>query len=404
MAAKSIRPTKPRLKKQRRRPWYMIAVYFLIYFVLLIAGLTFYIMKVNPEIITFEWNAEESKLDGIKEFNVLMAGLDAGFGGNRTDTLVVGHVSLKDEFANFVSIPRDTRVQIPGHRVDKINSAYAYGGTDLMIKTIEDFTGADINFYIVFRLDAAVTMIDAMGGVDIDVEKNLYYRDRAQNLYINLKKGQQHLDGEKAVQYARFRHDSMGDFGRIERQQKLLNALARKATSYEIIKHLPKIAFELVKKDHIDTNLTFKDAIILSRAYNDTIGSSIRTFQLPGEPMDIDGINYVVPDSEELPYMFGGILRGGYHPRNRLVNIIVKNGCGSPMLARKFKKRLEYYGFEIISTENAMDFDHDRTVVIVRRKTPFANAVAKLLVAEKESDLQPDSIAHLEVILGKDKL
>ncbi len=404
MAAKSIRPTKPRLKKQKRRPWYMFVVYFLVYSLLLTAGVAFYIWKVNPEIIKFEWNSEESKLDGIKEFNILLAGQDAGFGGNRTDTIMVGHVSLKDKYANFISIPRDTRVRIPGHGIDKINAAYAYGGTDLLLKTVEGFLGADIDFYVVFRLDAAIKLIDAMGGVNIDVEKNLYYRDRAQNLYINLKKGRQHLDGEKAVQYARFRHDQMGDIGRIERQQKLLNALARKATSYEIIKHLPKIVFELVRQKHIDTNLTFKDAIILTRAYDDQIASSVQTFLLPGEPRDIDSISYIVPDMEEVPYMVGGILRGGFHPRNKLVNIIVKNGCGSPMLAKKYKKRLEYYGFEVIKTENAMDFDYDKTVVIVRKKTPFANAIAKLLMAEKETDLKPDSMANLEVILGKDKL
>jgi len=403
--AKSTYPSKPTLKS-RRRSWPVYFLTFFISFCLLTAGVVLYIWKVNPDSarIIFDPRSSAGNLDGIKEFNILVAGLDEVEGIHRTDTIMIAHVSLKDKFANVVSVPRDLRVEIPGYRKDKINSAYAHGGRDLLIRTLEDFLDVDIDFYAILSLGAAENLIDAMGGVTIDVEKNMHYSDRAQNLYINLRKGEQHLDGATAMQYARFRYDTMGDFGRIERQQNLLRALATKATSYEIIKHLPRMAVELVKNRLIETNLTFRDMMILSKVHDDKFSRNINTYMLPGEPADINGISYVLPDVVETQYMVGGALRGGYHPRNKTLNIAVKNGCGSPQLARTYKRRLEYYGFEVLRTENAPDFDYKKTVVIVRRENPFSDAVAKLLDAEKVSDLQPDSLVHLEVILGRDKL
>ncbi|HOO56492.1 MAG TPA: LCP family protein [bacterium] len=402
---KSAYPLQKRKLKSGNRKWYVYVLSFLIALCIMTAGVVIYIWKVNPGVPTLViWSKEEGRLEGITEFNLLVAGLDEVDGTKRSDTIMVMHVSLTDKFANVVSIPRDTRVMIPGYRMDKINSAYARGGVDLLVRTVEDFLGTEINFYCILRLDAVKSIIDSMGGVDLDIEKNLYYVDNAQGLFINLKKGHKHLDGEQCLQYARFRHDTMGDLGRIERQQKLLSALADKATSLEIVKHLPKLILEMVKQDLVYTNLTFKDGVILTRVYDEQLKKNINMFTVPGLPEIIDGISYVLPDEKEIPHMIKALLDGGYHPRNKLLKLTIKNGCGSPMLAQIYKQRLKYFGFDVIKTENADNFDHDRTLVIIRKKTPFSKSIAKLLNAELVSDLQPDSLSDIEVVLGRDKL
>ena len=403
MAAKTTYPTQPRLKTRKRR-WYIYFLALFASFCLMTAGIVLYIMKVNPGSVRISLS-DDTSLNGKSEFNVLVAGLDAVKGVNRTDSILVAHVNLKDKFVTVVSIPRDMRVDIPGRRhKDKINAAYVHGGPELLVETVEELLGTRVNYYAVFRLDAAKSVIDAMGGVDLDVEKRLRYRDRAQNLNIDLEMGMQHLDGDKAMQYARFRHDAVGDFGRIQRQQKLISALARKAVSMDMLAHLPKVIIELSKNNLVETNFTLGDIRALMKNGDEQFSRNIHAFMLPGEPQMMGGVSYVIPDEREIPYMVGGLLRGGFQIRNSHLNVSVKNGCGSPMLAQKYKQRLEYYGFEVLETENASDFDYDKTLVVVRKKTEFADAVARLLNAEKVSDLQPDSIVHLEVILGKDKL
>lgn len=393
----------PRLKTKKRK-WYVYLLTVFTSFCLLTTGIVLYIMKVNPEgPAYFSWTKDDAAKN-MEEFIVLVAGLDEVAGVSRTDTIIVARVSMKDGYINAISIPRDMRVDIPGHRPEKINSAFARGGKDLLISTVEKFLSIRIDNYVIISLEAARKLIDAMGGVDLDVEKRLYYNDNAQNLHINLKKGFQHLDGDKAVQYARFRHDPKGDFGRIERQQKLISALSKKATSAEIILHVPSIIVELAKNKLVDTNFSSREILMLSKSGDSENERKIQTYMLPGEPAMINHISYVEPDRQEIPWMVSGILKGGYHPRNEHVSITLKNGCGSPMLAQNFKRRLEYYGFEVSDITNADHFDHERTTVIVRRQTSFANPVARLLDAEKVTDLQPDSLVHLEIILGKDKL
>jgi polyisoprenyl-teichoic acid--peptidoglycan teichoic acid transferase len=404
--AKSAYPTKQTFQKQKKRPWYIYVLTFLISFFLLTAGIAIYIWKVNPgEMSLLPWAKDRGAVGGLSDFNILVAGLDNVGDTRRTDSIIVAHISLKDKYANLISIPRDSRVEIPGvSHMDKINSAFARGESDLFVKTIEQFLGAPIDYYVVIRLEAAEAIINAMGGVDIDVEKRLRYHDRAQHLDIDLQKGFQHLDGKQAVGYSRFRHDATGDYGRIERQQKMIQALAKKATSFEIVQHITRLMLELIKQRLVYTNLTFSDGLVLARSIDDELYRNIKTFTIPSVPESIGGVSYVIPDQKEIPFIVSGLLKGGFNPRNRQVKIEVQNGCGSPMLAQIYKQRLEYFGFDVTNTDNATDFDHRNSLVVVRKRTPFANSVAKLLGAELVTEPDPNSLVNLEVVLGRDKL
>lgn len=144
----------------------------------------------------------------------------------RSDTLMVAAIDPKKNQASLLSVPRDTRVKIKGHGFDKINAAYAYGHEQLSQDTIEHLLGIKIDHYIIINTKSFKKIIDAIGGIDIDVPKRMHYEDPWDDdggLVIDFKPGKQHMDGAKAITYVRYR-DEEGDIGRIKRQQAFVQA------------------------------------------------------------------------------------------------------------------------------------------------------------------------------------
>jgi len=144
---------------------------------------------------------------------------------HRSDTLMVGAVDFYARKVRIIAIPRDTLVYIPRYSFQKINAAYSFGGSDLVKRTIEGFTGVPVDYTVAVNYRGFVEMVDALGGVDITVERAMNYDDRRGNVHIHIDAGDHHMDGEMALNYARFRHDASGDLGRIQRQQGLMSAL-----------------------------------------------------------------------------------------------------------------------------------------------------------------------------------
>lgn len=144
---------------------------------------------------------------------------------HRSDTLMVGAVDFYARKVRILSIPRDTLVYIPRHGFQKVNAAYSHGGADLARRTIEGFTGVPVDYIVAVNYRGFVEVVDSLGGVDMTVERAMHYDDRRGNVHIHIDEGEHHFDGEQALDYARFRHDASGDFGRIHRQQRLMSAL-----------------------------------------------------------------------------------------------------------------------------------------------------------------------------------
>ncbi len=193
--------------------------------------------------------------------NILLVGIDDGDGANpatsphRSDSMLLMGVHKSTGAVSLLSIPRDTRVAIPGHSsADKFGHSFAYGGVALTIATIQDFLKVPVHYYIVADWQGFIKVVDALGGVDLHVEANMRYEDPYANLKIDLKKGFQHLNGHQAGQYVRFRHDEMGDIGRVSRQQKFLKALATQAVRPGNLIRLPQIISIL--RDNVQTNMT----------------------------------------------------------------------------------------------------------------------------------------------------
>ena len=147
--------------------------------------------------------------------------------GRRTDTIMIVYVPPGGRPA-LISVPRDSFVPIPKHGSNKINAAYAFGGPELLVQTVERNTGLRVDGYVEIGFGGFVNIIDAVGGIEMCLPEAIKDRDS----HLNLPKGCQTLDGTTALGYVRMRKaDPRGDLGRVERQREMLAAVAKKAAS-----------------------------------------------------------------------------------------------------------------------------------------------------------------------------
>ncbi|AFY40322.1 transcriptional attenuator, LytR family [[Leptolyngbya] sp. PCC 7376] len=199
-----------------------------------------------------------------------------------SDTMLVLRFNPEDQRMSVLSIPRDTQANIEGYGVGKINHANSYGGAVLAAKSISNLLGGvELDRYIRVNVQGIEKLIDALGGVTVYVPKDMKYTDHSQHLYIDLKEGEQVLDGEKAMQFLRFRYDGYGDIGRVQRQQTLIRAVLEQALTPGNLVKLPKILS--IVQSHIDTNLSVQELIALAGFASGVNRSDMQMVMLPGE-------------------------------------------------------------------------------------------------------------------------
>jgi LCP family protein required for cell wall assembly len=230
--------------------------------------------------------AEEAppKWEGKERVNILLLGADSrGYSKNeapRSDTIMVASVDPTTKKASLFSILRDTYVKIPGHGSDRINTAFAMGGPNLAMKTVGDLLGLPIQYYVYTDFQGFMALVDAIGGIEIEVEKDMKYRDSEEPEFdINLKKGIQQLDGKTALQYVRFRHDALSDYSRTERQRKFMTAVAEELQTTSSIFRLPSILNKI--DPYITTNLSITDMIKLGSLGFEVKAQGVNGIQVP---------------------------------------------------------------------------------------------------------------------------
>ena len=241
---------------------------------------------------------------GLRRQNILFLGVDASnnpkdlWTGTRTDTIILVNIDPRTKSVNALSIPRDSKVYLPGDNgVNKINAAHAIGGIEMTKKTIEDTLGVHIDRYIMVHDSAVKEIVDAMGGLDIYVEKPMHYNDYSGNLHINFSKGNHHLNGQHAVEYLRFRHDALGDIGRTQRQQWLLRSLLTQLKQPSTITKIPDII--AVAKKYVKTDMSFYEMSQYAALAKHIDMDKIEIAMLPGAPNQRGYISYWILDPEK---------------------------------------------------------------------------------------------------------
>lgn len=230
-------------------------------------------------------------------FNILILGEDNVESSRRSDTILFATIDINDKNVRVIALPRDTRAAIAGHGNQKLNHAYAYGGVDLAKSTVENYLGQPILYYFVLDYDSFPPLIEAVGGVEIDVQKAMKYVDRAGKLDINIEPGLQTFDGQGALNFVRFRKDALGDIGRVQRQQQFMKALLRKAYDPRNIVRIPEIAGEVMKL--VKTDMSPALSILLAGFVQNEIGRERIFFStLPGKSVTMNNLSYWLGDSK----------------------------------------------------------------------------------------------------------
>jgi LCP family protein required for cell wall assembly len=202
-----------------------------------------------------------------KPVNILLLGIDnsghphqgkitpsEALAGN-SDTMLLVRLVPNTHHINILSIPRDTQVVLPNYGIDKINDANVKGGAELAEKTVSHLlSNIAIDYYVRLDTEGFIHLVDALEGVEVNVPKPMHYVDETQHLMIDFQAGRQKLNGKHLQEYVRFRHDDLGDIGRVQRQQEVLKAIFRSALQPSTLKQLPQII--QVIKENVDTDLS----------------------------------------------------------------------------------------------------------------------------------------------------
>lgn len=239
--------------------------------------------------------------------NVVVLGVDQLVeedNGQRTDTIFVMMFDPEKGHCSLLNVPRDTRVQMeidgkPDY--SKVNAAFTYGGAKNTMRVLEEFLGIQIDHYLLVDVSGFKRLVDAIGGVDIYVDKDMKYDDFKQGLHIDLKAGQQHLDGEHAMQYVRYRRE-YGDISRIRRQQRFLWAVQQKIVSGQMLMKIPGLTKELMNM--VRTNLSITDILPMARTLYDMVrNNAFRMSMVPGSSEYLYDIAYWTPHVMETRQM-----------------------------------------------------------------------------------------------------
>ncbi|QUE87397.1 LCP family protein [Exiguobacterium alkaliphilum] len=294
--------------RKTRTPWKVILIALGIVLVLGGAAFGYFVFKANETAENTndaldrgdKSERRDDSIDLTKDhFSVLLAGVDGGalLEEGRTDSLMVATFNKESRQVTLVSIPRDAYVDIvttDGEFKDKINHAYAYGGIDTTIATVENLFDIPIDYYATINFDGIEDLVDAVGGVEVDVLIPISGRAAGN---VELEPGVQTLNGKEALAYARMRKDDPeGDVGRAKRQQQVLEAIINEATTINSFAKLNRIMNAV--GNNIRTNMTLAEASQL-QPYT----KSLRSFNqetLKGDDLTIGGVYYYEIDEADL--------------------------------------------------------------------------------------------------------
>lgn len=317
----------------------------------------------------------------VRNVNILVLGIDNVNGSTRSDTVLLVNLNSARGSIHVLSLPRDTRLYIPKYGLDKLGHAYAYGGVALSRESISNLLQTPIHYYIKVDYKGFESIINAMGGLTIEVEKHLKYEDNAGGLFIDIPPGIHEMDGAEVLKYVRYR-DETGDIGRIQRQQKVMRILSEKLLSVNMLPKLPALARNTWGA--FETDMSLSELIGLLGFLNNASKDNLITMSLPGTPEYIDKVSYWIPIEKDCDEVVSKLFFGEDYPEVSELRIKVLNGCGIAGIAGRTAEYLRKQGFNVVAVGNAEHFGYSRTLVIDKIGYPKgAKEIAESLGVEE---------------------
>lgn len=371
-----------------------------------------------------------------ERINFLLMGVDlrpGEHGPARTDTMIIVSLDPANKSVAMLSLPRDLWVPIPGYGDNRINTAYFTGdarnypggGPALAKKTIQYNFGIPIHYYITINFVGFRKVVDALGGVTIDVPKEINDPSFPDDTYgyrpLFIPKGVQHMDGDMALAYARTRHGD-SDFGRMKRQQQLIKAIRDQALTLNVIPKIP--ALWQAKEDMVQTDLTLDKIIALAQIAKDVKTENIRS-AVVDESMALGittpgGAMVLWPDRERIREVIADLFKAPdavpvqvqVQPSAQIkklaaegAKIEISNGTTTDGLAAHVAEWLKSQGFNVVLVDNAERKDYPETIIIESSDKPYTKGLLLNIFHVNQKVRQnpnPKSDVDLRVIVGKD--
>ncbi|MFE6075314.1 LCP family protein [Paenibacillus sp. NPDC057886] len=296
------------------KKWMKVTIWIVSLFVVVVFGYAIYLYQsvkstadqiyeprnpVKPVSVTDSRGGLPVDINSKEPFNALILGVDERPNDRgRSDTMIVLSVNPGKKQVLMFNIPRDTRTDIVGHNtVDKINHAYAFGGVDMSVNTVERFLGVPIHYYMKVDMEGFAKIIDLVGGVDVN---NPFAFDYEGQRY---DQGNIHLDGVAALGFSRMRYDDpKGDLGRNDRQREVLKQMLKNTMQFSSVLHIQNMLDEL--GTHVRTDVTFDEMKELLLDYRNDL-ENVDTVEIKGKGEKINGIYYYIVDQQEKDRIHG---------------------------------------------------------------------------------------------------
>lgn len=328
-----------------------------------------------------------------------------------SDTMILVRFDPTRYKLTALSIPRDTPVRLSGYGEMKINAANLHGGAPLTARAVSQLlNGVPIDRYVRINVQAVEKLIDALGGVTLYVPNDMKYTDHSQHLYIDLKQGEQHLDGNKATQFLRFRYDRYGDIGRVQRQQLLIRAVIEQAIRPQTLLKLPKI-FNVIQ-ENIDTNLTVEELAALVGFAANTKRDDVQMLMLPGafNGTGTNEVSYWLPDERGIRRImanhFEQGLGGVADSTPERVRIAIQNSTGSEGAIAALQDSLRAQGYGNFFMANNWNEPLETTRIIAQKGDQGVAAQIQLAlgIGEVRVESTGELSSDITIQLGRDWL
>ncbi|RXI40389.1 LytR family transcriptional regulator [Clostridium tetani] len=347
--------------------------------------------------------------------NILIMGVDIGGiesdnEPKRTDTIILMNYNPKNKKINIVSIPRDTRVVI-NNNWQKINNAHAIDGVNGLINSVENLLKVNINYYAKLNFKGFRSLVDSVGGIDMEIAQNMYYDDASQNLHINFKKGEKvHLDGKKAEEFFRWRKNNdgtglaEGDLGRIKNQHLFIEKFIAKVKSPSTIARLPIMLSTLPK--YVETNMEPNDMVKYAYNFLRVEKSDMQIRTLKGEAKYIGRVSYFIYDengNRDIISMFrGGTSESSYNINEEDIKVEILNGTNVNGLAATIGKKMKAKGFSNVSVGNTNQSKESKIIASGLDKKTLKSISKELGIKNVENSSLRDRGRFVKVIIGED--
>jgi len=304
--------------KKGRKTFKLILILFMIILIIQMAIFSAYVFKTKGNIAEAAIDMATDVVGKQEIIFCLLLGISEDINSNLTDTIILAGYNPNIQKAFLLSIPRDTFIKTNVKNINsynKINSVYQKG-TDNILKKVEEITNLKIENYVVVNNKILKDLVDSIGGVEFDVPMDMNYDDKTQNLHIHLKKGLQRLDGDKAEQLVRFRHNNNGttylasygdnDYGRMRTQREFIKEMTSQIICLNNIPKIREIASAIF--NNLKTNMLLKNILAYIPYGLEFDVSNLKMEQLPGKSKLINDIWFFEYNKKETKETIGMLL------------------------------------------------------------------------------------------------